>query len=170
MSFETSAFIVTWLAIILLGLGMSGLLRQIRLLAQQVEGGSGVRRVNAMVGRPLPFLGNGSAPHIGEDRPALLVFAKGDCEVCEKRLSELSEFAAASAGVVDYGAVFPGSPQIPHSSTLRIFSERQESFDDLGIRATPFGIVVKDGLITKAQRVGSRDELEQLVGSVGGDL
>lgn len=167
MSFEVSAFIVTWLMIALLALAMSGLLRQIKLLSQRIEGGTGSPGVYPMVGRPLPELSNGSAPQIGSRRPALLVFASSDCQVCDERLAELSQLAGKHGAVADFGAVFSGSSNGARSETLKVFTQREHAFDELGIRVTPFGIVVRNGRIVNAQHLGSRDELQALLRTAG---
>lgn len=162
-----SAFIVTWLMIGLLALAMSGLLRQIKLLSNRIEGGAGSHRVYPMVGRPFPEFEADSATQIGWRRPALIVFVTRDCDVCSQRLAELSRLAEKDGSGVDYGAVFSGDPDGVRSPALRVFAKRPHMFEELGIRVTPFGVVIVNGRIANAQPVGSRDELKELIRAAG---
>jgi thiol-disulfide isomerase/thioredoxin len=165
MSVQASALILAWIAIAMLALAMSGLLRQVRALSAQTTQPSA--RASALTGAPAPeFQGT----TLQWDRPTLLLFVTSDCKVCQERLREL-ESLAEQDGDLSYVAVFPGSADDLHSQRLQVLQNQSAAFSRFSIPVTPFGVVVTPGgVVAHAAAVGSSSALHQLTGTAKGLL
>jgi hypothetical protein len=82
MSFQSTALLLAWVAIALLALAVSGLIRQLRSV------GLPTNRFlpTSIVGGLAPPLGDGSADW---PKPTILLFVSAECRVCQDRLNEL---------------------------------------------------------------------------------
>ncbi|TDC58392.1 hypothetical protein E1281_01760 [Actinomadura sp. KC345] len=153
MSFQNSALLLSWVAILLLSLVVAGLVRQVHALSR------GAPHRTAL--GPAP---GAAAPAFDRLGPGLLLFLDRDCGVCTEVL--------AAAGGLDgpLHAIFAGPPPggVPPSGPprpgLTVLADEQDGlFADYGVPATPFAVLVgADGRVRAAEPVGSPDTLREL--------
>ncbi|MFI0448761.1 hypothetical protein [Actinomadura sp. 6N118] len=150
MSFQNSALLLSWVAIVLLALVVAGLVRQVHALSQGPPGSAGQSPLGPAAGTRAP----------GFDRlgPGLLLFLDVDCGVCVEVLDE-----AGSLGRPIH-AIFAGAaPEAPGITVLA--NERDGLFEDYAVPATPFAVLVDaSGRVRAAQPVGSTEALRELLG------
>jgi len=158
MSFQTSALIVTWVALLLLALVVSGLVRQVHALSS-----GGARRADRLGPRPGSPAPN--ADQLGIRPPAVLLFLSEDCHTCAEVLDEAGrlngngpELHALYAGRVPAGS--EGQPIAVHGSQAGLF----ERYDAI---VTPFAVVVgHDGRVVRSEPIGSPQALRGLLSSM----
>ncbi|MGH9890786.1 MAG: hypothetical protein ACREA0_02125 [bacterium] len=158
MSFEATTILLAWIAIALLAFGMSGLLRQIRLLASA----QALRRVivGPALGLPAPTLDEG----ISWQRPTVLLFVDSDCSACSRALTEFAAIAGSEVDL-DLMAVFRGSANGNRALGVNVLEDRGQAFADFRIPLTPFAVAVTGmGTIADASGVGSEGLLREFVG------
>jgi hypothetical protein len=165
MSVQASALILAWIAIAMLALAMSGLLRQVRALSAQTT--QRPVRAAALTGAPAPEF---EGTTLQWDRPTLLLFVTSDCRVCKERLRELELFSEQD-GELSYVAVFPGPADDLPSQRVQVLQDQSAAFRRLSIPVTPFGVVVTPGgVVSHAAAVGSSLALHELTGTAKGLL
>jgi hypothetical protein len=159
MSFETTALLVTWVALVLLALVVAGLVRQVHQLTQ----GPRTRDLGLAVGSVAPALDVvGAEP----GQATLLLFLSEDCPVCHDVFDE-------ALGLVDgpaTRAIFAEQAigQDPPAN-MRVLAGRQDLFTEYKVPATPYAVVVgADGRVRTAEPVGSVRGLHALVAEVDG--
>jgi thiol-disulfide isomerase/thioredoxin len=158
VSFQTTALILAWVAIALLGLALSGLLRQLNSLtsAQEIQRFS----VGPTVGEPAPPL-DGAADWA--KRPRVLLFARTGCPGCSEVLPEFAALAQSNEGI-DFVSVFPDNAGGYSSPHVRVLTEQPGAFDRYLIPVTPFGVTVDaDGVVRDGEPLGSAIALRHLV-------
>lgn len=159
MSFETTALLVTWVALVLLALVVAGLVRQVHHLTQ----GPRARELGLPAGLPAPAL---DAVGAEPGRPTLLLFLSEDCPVCH----DVFEEALTQAGGPATTAIFAeraigGEPPV----NLRVLPDREDLFTAYKVPATPYGVIVgADGRVRTAEPVGSVRGLHHLIVDAGG--
>lgn len=160
MSFETSALVLAWLAILVLALGLSGLLRHVHALATVIDG----RRASfgPQVGTRAPDRGEGEGrSSVG---PRVLLFADTECGSCGQALEELDALAAESANGMQFEALFPEGSDGYEVRHVHVLADRRQAFTDYRIPMTPFAVAVSSvGTIVAAEPVGSRDAMRQFI-------
>jgi hypothetical protein len=168
MSFEISAFLITWLAIALLAFAMSGLLRQVHALASSQ---AAPPRTGPAVGAVLPEL-NGALRASHPTNPTVLLFSEAACSTCAELLPEFAHLAMQHSGVANFGVVFRGRGTPVDGATVATLENRSEVFDRLGISAVPYATVISpEGIVLDSQLTGSVALLRQLVtGAVIGQV
>jgi hypothetical protein len=148
MSFQTSALLVTWVALLLLALVVAGLVRQVHALSRGVP-------PTAALG-PTP---GSPAPAFERLGPGLLIFLDVDCGVCAEVLE--------AAGTFDHPihAIFSGSAPDDLAPGITVLAgERDGLFTSYRIPATPFAVLVDaGGRVRAAEPVGSPEALRELV-------
>lgn len=159
MSFELTALLLAWVAILLLALAVSGLLRQVRALNLRP---TAVRlETNTAVGKTIALdtsMLDGHAPI------AVLLFVTPDCQVCQARLQDLEKLTASDTIGFSVAAVFPGAANGFRSSSIRVLENQKEVFERLQIPVTPFGVVLsKEGVVIRSAPVGSPEAVRELV-------
>ncbi len=153
MSFQTSALIVTWVALLLLAFVVAGLVRQVHALssgasARPVRGGLRAGDKANLVG-------------LDVDAPAVLLFLTATCHTCVEALAEV----VAVAGNRPVLALYEGQAPDPPTG-VTAFGDKGHLFAEYGVLATPFAVVVgADGRITAAAPVGSRTAVRELIDS-----
>lgn len=155
MSFQTSALIVTWVALVLLSFVVAGLVRQVHALSSggaARQAPAGLRAGDAAVGLDL----------LGVAGPAVLLFLRSTCSTCV----EVLEAAAGGAGRMPVAAVYEGRvPEVPPGVVA--VGEQSRLFSAYGALATPFAVLVgPDGRITAATPVGSSEAVRHLLAAV----
>ena len=161
MSFQTSALILSWIAILLLALVVSGLVRQVHALS------------NGTVGRPQPVgLRPGSpAPGFRELAPPspatlVLLFLDHGCATCDQLLDEAAEQIQRTDAVLRVlyrQSVPPQAADLP----MTVHGKQADLFDRFDAIATPFAVVIDaTGRIRRSEPVGSRVALRHLLDRV----
>jgi hypothetical protein len=163
MTFQTSALILTWVALLLLALVVSGLVRQLHQLT------SGALRNPALVGLPA----GAAAPDLdrvlpGRTGPALLLFLSTDCRTCTAILADLPTYlhrlSTAGVGIrALYAGAAPAAVPVPAVADAAVLFERYDAV------ATPFAVLVDAaGRIQRSLPLGSVTALDALVDEVAG--
>ncbi|MFI5488496.1 hypothetical protein [Micromonospora echinaurantiaca] len=161
MSFQTSALILSWIAILLLALVVSGLVRQVHALTSGTAGRPG--SVGLRPGAPAPGFRDLAPPS-----PATLVllFLDSGCATCEQLLDEVAERAPrgdVALRVLYRNAAPAGAADVP----VTVLGEQAELFDRYDAIATPFAVVVDaTGRVRRSEPVGSRSALRHLLDGV----
>ena len=156
MSFQTSALIVTWIALVLLSFVVAGLVRQVHALSSggaARQGPAGLRAGDAAVGLDV----------LGVEGPAVLLFLRATCSTC---VEVLDAATAEVGGRMPVAAVYEGrAPDVPPGVVA--VGEQGRLFSAYGALATPFAVLVgPDGRIAAATPVGSRDAVHHLLAAV----
>ncbi|WP_067831044.1 hypothetical protein [Actinomadura kijaniata] len=152
MSFQTSALVLSWVAIVLLSLVVAGLVRQVQVLSQGVRPGPGERDGAPRLGPPP----GARAPAFDRVGPGLLLFLDVECGVCHEVLRAAEElgrpFGAVFAGPAPDAALAPGARVLTHEEGGLFVSYR--------VPATPFAVLVDAaGRVRRAEPVGSPEAL-----------
>ena len=163
MSFQTSALIVTWAALLLLALVVSGLVRQVHQLSS--GGARRTDRLGPRPGSPAPGLAG-----LGVRAPAVLLFLSEDCHTCAGVLEEAGRLGFAGQVVGLYGGA---GPTPPRGSGGAGQGGQAGVFGRYGGVGTPFAVIVgRDGRIERSEPIGSpaalRALLNRLEDQVGG--
>jgi hypothetical protein len=168
MSFQTSALILSWFAILLLALVVSGLVRQVHALST-----GAVRRreqVGLRPGSPAPGLDRLAPEH---PVPVMLLFLSQDCRTCAEVLDEAVRHDlrdGLTMRALYAGPVPPGASDLP----IAVHGEQAELFERYDAIVTPFAVVIdRGGRVTRSVPLGSavalRNLLEQAAGPAVGE-
>ncbi|MEH0819987.1 MULTISPECIES: hypothetical protein [unclassified Micromonospora] len=161
MSFQTSALILSWIAILLLALVVSGLVRQVHALSTGAAGRPG--SVGLRPGSPAPRFRDLAPPS-----PATLVllFLDPGCATCDHLLDAAAEQLPRTDVVLRVlyrDTVPPRAAERPMS----VLGEQADLFDRYDAIATPFAVVIDPtGRIRRSEPVGSGAALRHLLDEV----
>ncbi|MEU4715794.1 hypothetical protein AB0F73_19330 [Micromonospora purpureochromogenes] len=161
MSFQTSALILSWIAILLLALVVSGLVRQVHALSTGNVGRPG--SVGLRPGSPAPRFRDLAPPS-----PATLVllFLDPGCATCDQLLDAATEQIHRTDVVLRVlyrDTVPPRAADLP----LTVLGEQADLFDRYDAIATPFAVVIDTtGRIRRSEPVGSGVALRHLLDAV----
>lgn len=155
MSFQTSALIVTWVALLLLAFVVAGLVRQVHALSS----GAGPRPVAA----GLRTGDKADLGKLGVEGPAVLLFLRATCHTCVEALAETVDVVGDRLPVF---ALYEG--QTPEATAgVTALGDQGHLFATYGALATPFAVLVgADGRITAAAPVGSRSAVRDILAPV----
>jgi len=162
MSFQTSALIVTWVALLLLALVVSGLVRQVHALSS--GGARGADRRGLRPGSPAP-----NADVLGLRPPAVLLFLSEDCHMCDSVLDEAGRLDGngPQAHALYAGRVPPSSDAQP----IDVHGWQAELFERYDAIVTPFAVVVgRDGRVVRSEPLGSPKALRGLLSRVDDEV
>ncbi|MFG1952051.1 hypothetical protein [Micromonospora sp. NPDC048830] len=160
MSFQTSALILSWIAILLLALVVSGLVRQVHALSS----GAVQRRPESVGLRPgSPAPGLARLVPAPSAVPLVLLFLDRECGTCAEVLAE-------AAGQVDparleFRVLYRDDPPA-HAAGLpvTVLGGQGELFERYDVLVTPFATVVdRAGRVLRAEPLGSRAALRRLL-------
>ncbi len=157
MSFQTSALLLSWVAILLLALVVSGLVRQVHALTTGA-GGTAPQRVGPVVGAPAPRFDVLAPARPG---PLVLVFAGEGCRTCTTLLPDAAGRAGPGVTVrVLYPDAVPADAPGPSGAIASVRGGSAELFRVYQVVATPYAVLVgADGRVAEALPVGSPDAL-----------
>ena len=157
MSVQTTALLLAWVAIALLGLALAGLLRQVHLLSRgRVQPRF---RAGPEVGSIAPEL----APGDRWARRAVLLFAERGCNPCDRILPLFQELAARRSDI-DFKLLFRGPGNGVVNAHVEVLTDQDQAFQGFGIPATPYGVIIDErGTVMAAAPVGSHARLQQLL-------
>ena len=159
-SFTLAVVFVTWVAVVLLGLVAANLHTRLRLLENAGPVRDGSAPYSHLHGRSVwPLLGDAAT----ERHPRLILFLSTSCRSCRRIVRELeSDSWPIATGVVWTDQIPAPAPAFPPH--VRILEEGWRLSDELGIRVTPFMLIVgADGRTIEASPVVRLDRLERLV-------
>ncbi|WP_242906392.1 hypothetical protein [Actinomadura terrae] len=149
MSFQESALLLSWAAILLLALVVAGLVRQVHAL--------GAPQGSSALG---PVVG-GRAPAFDRLGPGLLLFVDRDCGACADVLAAAGDLGGPLHAV--FAGAAPDAPDAPGLPGTVLAFERGGLFADYRIPATPFAVLVgEDGRVRASEPVGSAEALREL--------
>ncbi len=162
MTFQTSALILSWIAILLLALVVSGLVRQVHALS------NGPLRRAAPVGPPpgsaAPDFHRLAPPR---PQPLLLLFLDTDCHTCGEVMAEAQRHTPHPG--VTIRALFRGDA--PDTGPLPAHGGEAALFDRYDAIATPFAVVVEPGgTVVRSEALGSRAAFRTLLGQLADDV
>ena len=142
MSLQTSALILSWIAILLLALTVSGLVRQVHALGGPARPGSACGRAR---GRPAGRAG-AAAP---APRPAL---PRPGCSTCDQGCStKPSKRSNENASCFESSTPGRGPASAAHPS-ITVLGEQADLFDQYDAIATPFAVVIDEtGLVRRSK-------------------
>lgn len=157
MDFVTSALILSWIAIFLLALVVSGLIRQVHQLS---KGSRRVDRVGVSTGTTAP-----DARRLLGDSGGMLLFLSPTCGVCSDVLDEAAQWINdAGADPAQIQAVYADAPK--EHPVIAVAGGRSDLFDRYDVVVTPYAVVIDDtATVTRSEPVGSRNALRQLLNS-----
>jgi hypothetical protein len=160
MSFEASALVLAWVAIVLLALGLAGLLRQVQLLSRgrvavaPAPGTAAAHSPRDLVGFRLPRQGPlADLVHPAAHR-TVLAFVSPGCPSCTQTLERLAAAPDVTTGSVALVAVSTGScapAEAALGSAGRCVPQGRPLLDQLRVPATPYLVAVGvDGTLVAA--------------------
>ncbi|QXJ20681.1 hypothetical protein AGRA3207_001436 [Actinomadura graeca] len=154
MSFQSSALLLSWAAILLLALVVAGLVRQVHALSEAARGRVPRGRGGGAALGPPP---GSRAPAFDRIGPGLLLFVDRDCGACGDVLAAAGEVGGPLHAIFSgpaAGAPFPGTV---------LDGEGDGLFADYRVPATPFAVLVgEDGRVRASEPVGSAEALREL--------
>jgi hypothetical protein len=155
LSFQTSALIVTWVALLLLAFVVAGLVRQVHALS--TAAGARPAATGPRTGDPADLA------RFGVTGPAVLLFLRSTCPTCTEALAETAAVVGDRLTVV---ALYEG--QVPEQAPgIVALGDQGHLFAGYGAVATPFAVLAgADGRITAAAPVGSRAAVRALLAPV----
>ncbi|XTZ14791.1 TlpA family protein disulfide reductase [Micromonospora echinospora] len=160
MSFQTSALILSWIAILLLALVVSGLVRQVHALSSGM-----VQRRPESVGLPAgtPAPGFAGLAPVPPAVPLVLLFLDPDCGTCAQVLAEAAD--RAGRGGLEFRVLYrDDAPARAAGLPVTVLTGQAELFDRYDAVATPFATVVdRSGRVLRAEPLGSRAALRRLL-------
>ncbi|MDQ3401951.1 MAG: hypothetical protein M3548_00960 [Actinomycetota bacterium] len=159
MSFQTSALILTWVALLLLALVTAGLVRQVHALSSTPS--RPAARIGPLPGHPAP-----GVDRIAPALPAVLLFLSPNCHTCAEALAETTRLTEIDSGATwsVHGLYSGDAPEIVAPATAH--AHQSGLFAAYDVIATPFAVLVgTDGRVTTAGPVGSRKAVRELLGT-----
>lgn len=162
MSFQTSALILTWVALLLLALVTAGLVRQVHALSS-----ANSPRHPGVVG-PLPGSAAPGVERLAPTLPAVLLFLSPDCHTCADALAETTRLAGDDDPRWSVHALYPDTAPEP-VGPVTAHAHQSGVFAAYDVIATPFAVLVgADRRVAAAGPVGSRTALRSLLGTPSG--
>ena len=167
MSFTASALILTWVALLLLGLVVAGLVRQVHALQRDLPTAAARRTPQGRIGAVVPPIHG-----IDTARVRLLLLLDADCSACAGLLAGVrttlssrvvrDHIALLYADVTDPTAAEVGAPVVAGADDV---------FTAVGATALPYGVALDaDGRVAAATPVGGVSQLLPLIAAAGLDL
>ncbi|MEH1016402.1 hypothetical protein V6U90_25270 [Micromonospora sp. CPCC 206060] len=160
MSFQTSALILSWIAILLLALVVSGLVRQVHALSS----GMVPRRPESVGLRPgAPAPGFAQLAPAVPAVPLVLLFLDPDCGTCTEVLAEANDQADRRG--LEFRILYRDSaPARAAGPPITVLGGQAELFERYDALATPFATVVdRAGRVLRSAPLGSRAALRHLL-------
>lgn len=158
MSFQTTALLLTWAALVLLALVVAGLVRQVHQLTQ----GPRTRDPGLRPGSPAPGLDVLTAE---PGRPTLVLFLSEDCPACHDVFHEALGLTGGPAIMAIFAEEAIGADP---PANMRVLTGQADLFTAYEVPATPYAVIVgADGRVRETEPVGSVRGLHALVERLG---
>lgn len=164
MTFESSALVGAWLAIALLGLALSGIMRQVSMLSRQ---SSPVRRpgIGPVMGSEVPAHSR-LARIVQPGSPMLVVFADATCATC-RQLFDAAERSAWTEPLGDVPVVVVATDAAPPGAgdvATSVVVDDQALLEEWRVVATPLAVVLdRTGRVAASAPVGTPGRLREVV-------
>jgi hypothetical protein len=152
MTVELTAILLAWVAIVLLGLALAGILRQLHELRAQVR--PVLRSGGPEPGQPLPPEFAGTC--------GLLLFASRTCGACARVLPEAARVARLHSNW-SVEVLYRGEPDAVDLPGVRVRGAQHALFEALDVSVTPFAVIIADGQVVAGAPTGSPAALRALV-------
>jgi hypothetical protein len=169
MNFTVAAIALAWIAIMLLALVVSGLVRHVYALTAAVAGRQEARE-EQMHERPSALEIGAAAPSIdGADgvaagKSALLLFVDAACGTCERVLVSFAALAMQHSEDAAFVVLFSGRPSTFESPQVQVLAHMARTFERYSIPMTPYAVgVTSDGRIAAAQGIAFDPMLDDLL-------
>lgn len=155
MSFETSALILSWVAILVLAFASAGILRQLQALRGAVTDQNGARSSSPGLRAPLP-------PELRER--AVILFADTECPICHDVLAQFERAAreAELPSSFEVAVMFPDRANGCAPTGVRTYEHQQDVFRSAGVNLLPYGLISREGRVVGASPLSSGDDLRRL--------
>jgi hypothetical protein len=165
MSFQTSALILSWFAILLLALVVSGLVRQVHALSTDAPRRPGP--IGLRPGAPAPGLDRLAPEH---PDTLVLLFLSSDCRTCAAVLDEAVRNAIGDGPAIR--ALYAGPVPSGMSDLLvAVHGEQADLFERYDAIVTPFAVVIdRGGRVIRSAPLGSAAALRTLLEQAAGPL
>ncbi|WP_405110261.1 hypothetical protein OG559_30105 [Micromonospora sp. NBC_01405] len=163
MSFQTSALILSWIAILLLALTVSGLVRQVHALSS----GTVQRRRESVGLRPgAAAPGFARLAPVAPEVPLVLLFLEPDCGTCTEVLAEANGHVDRPG--LEFRVLYRDAPSAQAAGLpITVLGGQAELFERYDVLATPFATVVdRAGRVLRAEPLGSRAALRRLLDEI----
>jgi hypothetical protein len=159
-SFELAAFVVTWIALVLLTLVIVNLYARLLRMEQARGSSPATTPYSHLIGKPIEDI-IGIAPADGQ--PQVLLFVSSGCGSCRKLLEELASPSWTVPTALLWTDAAPATAVTP-PRTIALDNGAKISAE-LGIRVTPFGLVTDEaGQVVQAMPINSLRSLSSLNG------
>lgn len=145
MEFRDAILALAWVAIVLNGLAIMGVIRQLRLVAMDIQQPPSAPPVDVPVGWS----------------NLVLLFASASCLACRE---VVPAFADATSGVASRVVFRDEGFQVEHA--VDVVTERTDLFKHFAVSLTPYLIVTGDKAVTRRVPVGSATELTEALRTV----
>jgi hypothetical protein len=168
MSFYGSALLLAWVAIVLLGLTVSGLVRQVHALS---SGHQPERlEVDLLTGTQAPTV---DGLVWDRQRTNVLLFVDASCHSCAQVLPYLDTLSEETTSDTAFTALFVGHDGGFRTDHVRVLTRQASAFEQYQVPLTPFGVKVSsEGVLIAAAPIGSDKMLKDFVerGGRGGSV
>lgn len=166
MSFTASALVLTWIALLFMGLVISGLVRQVHQLQQALRRSVGGQISGGAVGMTPP-----SVHGIDMAAVKLLIFLDDECQSCARLLTQLDSSLPPGGARSNIALVYRRSVS-PYAETVgtQTAGNADELFRAVGVTAIPFAASISSqGRIEEARPIGSISQLRSMLTVIGLD-
>jgi hypothetical protein len=154
MSFETTALLIAWVAIVLLALVVAGLVRQVHALN---HGAPRSPEIGLQPGSTAP---NASRLEHVPGEPLLVLFLSTECGTC----SDIFEVVRKMPVAASIRAVYEAGGPAEDPGELRIIDNAKGLFTSFRVPVTPYAVLIdSNARVSKAEPVGSTRALMPLV-------
>jgi hypothetical protein len=138
-TFEQSALLLAWVAILLLAFALSGLMRHVYALHKSIHGGR-----SATAGPPAGM----TAPHhpaLRTDRHSLLLFADPSCDACDGAITAIADAHKRGPDNMQYAVLYRGTAPNAHGPAgLAVIPDVPDLFSALNIAVTPTAVLLDE--------------------------
>jgi hypothetical protein len=168
MSFQTTALVLAWVAIMGLTFLVSRLLHQVQVMSSS---GHPVRslQVGVAPGSPAPAL---DGHELTPGRASVIFFADDSCSSCSALLPHVTEMAERSKREIDVIVAYDEKASQPKAATptsLILLEQQAPAFERFRIPATPFGIAVStSATVIESVPISGPDDFDRLIDEARG--
>ncbi len=161
MSFELTAVGLAWVAIVVLALVVSGLIRQVHILSS----GQQVRKLQLgpRPGSEAPSFARYDLPR---GRPAVVFFAERGCSSCAALLPSFGQLARGQRQSASFVIAVSEDERFDTRTgeSVTQITGQGEAFERFGVSVTPFGVAISaSGTVVAASPITSPDDFARLL-------
>lgn len=171
MNVDDAALVLAWIAIVLVALAVSGVVRQIRVLT---AGDRGVGRIaGPRAGSILKVQGLGGL--VPEDQPLVVIFMRKGCSSCQVIAPTLSAAADQYREKYELVVAYEGARGHEYLSAngrrLAVLEHQDDLFNAANVFAAPYAVAVDStGRVMASGPVGSPERVTEFMESIEGSV